>query len=132
MIKIGNTGIVGVYKGSTPITSIYKGLDLVYKTGSPIPELQHDIIFEYDTVLGDSNKVYLPIVALHKADGSTGQAVFRVDWGDGQTSYTDVSTNSTLLVSHTYSTAGTYEVRVNMDDGVQYFSILLDIFDLNE
>lgn len=126
MIKIGNTGIVGVYKGSTPITSIYKGLDLVYKTGSPIPELQHDIIFEYDTVLGDSNKVYLPIVALHKADGSTGQAVFTVDWGDGQTSYTDVSTNSTLLVSHTYSTAGTYEVRVNMDDGVQYFSISND------
>lgn len=126
MIKIGNTGIVGVYKGSTPITSIYKGLDLVYKTGSPIPELQHDIIFEYDTVLGDSNKVYLPIVALHKANGDSGQAVFTVDWGDGQTSYTDVSTYSTLLVSHTYSTAGTYEVRVNMDDGVQYFSISND------
>ena len=123
MIKIGNTGIVGVYKGSTPITSIYKGIDLVYKTGSPIPELQHDIIFEYDTVLGDNNKVYLPIVALHKANGDSGQAVFTVDWGDGQTSYTDVSTYSTLLVSHTYSTAGTYEVRVNMDDGVQYFSI---------
>lgn len=123
MIKIGNTGIVGVYKGSTPITSIYKGLDLVYKAGSPIPELQHDIIFEYDTVLGDSNKVYLPIVALHKADGSSGYANFIVDWGDGQTSDTSVMTNSTLLVSHTYSTAGTYEVRVNMYDGVQYFYI---------
>ena len=123
MIKIGNINIVGVYFGTTPITSIYKGIDLVYKTGSPIPELQHDIIFEYDTVLGGNNKVYLPIVALHQANGGSGQAVFRVDWGDGQTSYTDVSTNSTLLVSHTYSTAGTYEVRVNMDDGVQYFSI---------
>lgn len=123
MIKIGNTGIVGVYKGSTPITSIYKGLDLVYKTGSPIPELQHDIIFEYDTVLGDSNKVYLPIVALHKANGDSGYANFIVDWGDGQTSDTDVSTYSTLLVSHTYSTAGTYEVRINMYDGVQTFAI---------
>lgn len=126
MIKIGNTGIVGVYKGSTPITSIYKGLDLVYKTGSPIPELQHDIIFEYDTVLGGNNKVYLPIVALHKVDSGTGYANFIVDWGDGQTSDTSVSTNSTLLVSHTYSTAGTYEVRVNMYDGVQYFSISND------
>ena len=123
MIKIGNTGIVGVYKGSTPITSIYKGIDLVYKTGSPIPELQHDIIFEYDTVLGDSNKVYLPIVAAKKENGDTGYANFIVDWGDGQTSDTSVSTSSSLLVSHTYSTAGTYEVRVNMYDGVQNFRI---------
>lgn len=123
MIKIGNTGIVGVYKGSTPITSIYKGLDLVYKTGSPIPELQHDIIFEYDTVLGGSNTVYLPIVALHKANGDTGYAYFIVDWGDGNTSDTYLSTNRSVKVSHTYSTAGTYEVRVNMDNGVQTFSI---------
>ena len=35
MIKIGNTGIVGVYKGSTPITSIYKGLDLVFGGSTP-------------------------------------------------------------------------------------------------
>lgn len=123
MIKIGNTGIVGVYKGSTPITSIYKGLDLVYKTGSPIPELQHDIIFEYNTALGGNNQVYLPIVALNKANGDIGQAYFIVDWGDGQTSDTYLSTNRTVLVSHTYNTAGTYQVRVNMDDGVQNFSI---------
>lgn len=123
MIKIGNTGIVGVYKGSTPITSIYKGVDLVYKVEAPIPELQHDIIFEYDTALGGNNTVYLPIVALHQPDYLTGQASFIVDWGDGQTDDTYVSTNRTVLVSHTYNTAGTYEVRVNMDEGVQEFSI---------
>lgn len=49
MIKIGNTGIVGVYKGSTPITSIYKGVDLVF--GGSTPPLDSDIVFEYDTAL---------------------------------------------------------------------------------
>lgn len=121
MIKIGNTGIVGVYKGSTPITSIYKGVDLVF--GGSTPPLDSDIVFEYDTALGGNNTVYLPIVALHMPDGNSGQASFIVDWGDGQTDDTYVSTNSTVLVSHTYNTAGTYEVRVTMDEGVQEFSI---------
>ena len=121
MIKIGNTGIVGVYKGSTPITSIYKGVNLVF--GGSTPPLDSDIVFEYDTALGGNNTVYLPIVALHQPDGNSGQASFIVDWGDGQTDDTYVSTNSTVFVSHKYNTAGTYEVRVNMDEGVQEFSI---------
>ena len=121
MIKIGNTGIVGVYKGSTPITSIYKGVDLVF--GGSTPPLDSDIVFEYDTALGGNNTVYLPIVALHMPDGNSGQASFIVDWGDGQTDDTYVSTNRTVLVSHTYNTAGVYEARVNMDEGVQEFSI---------
>ena len=120
MIKIGNTGIVGVYKGSTPITSIYKGIDLVF--GGSTPPLDSDIVFEYDTTLGD-NTVYLPIVALHQPDGNTGQASFIVNWGDGQSDDTYVSTNRSVFVSHTYSTAGVYEARVTMDEGVQCFSI---------
>lgn len=121
MIKIGNTGIVGVYKGSTPITSIYKGIDLVF--GGSTPPLDSDIVFEYDTALGGNNTVYLPIVALHWPNGNTGEASFIVDWGDGQSDDTYVSTNSSVRVSHTYNTAGTYEVRVTMDEGVQRFSI---------
>ena len=120
MIKIGNTGIVGVYKGSTPITSIYKGVDLVF--GGSTPPLDSDIVFEYDTTLG-GNPVYLPIVALHQPDGNTGQARFIVNWGDGQSDDTYVSTGTTVFVSHTYSTAGVYEARVTMDEGVQEFSI---------
>lgn len=123
MIKIGNTGIVGVYKGSTPITSIYKGNDLVF--GGSTPPLDSDIVFEYDTTLG-GNTVYLPIVALHQPGNLTGQASFTVNWGDGQSDDTYVSTNRTVLVSHTYSTAGVYEARVTMDEGVQYFSISND------
>ena len=121
MIKIGNTGIVGVYKGSTPITSIYKGVDLVF--GGSTPPLDSDIVFEYDTALGGNNTVYLPIVALHQPGNLTGEARFIVDWGDGQTDDTYVSTNRTTLVSHTYNTAGVYEARVTMDEGVQEFSI---------
>lgn len=120
MIKIGNTGIVGVYKGSTPITSIYKGNDLVF--GGSTPPLDSDIVFEYDTTLG-GNTVYLPIVALHQPGNLTGEARFIVNWGDGQSDDTYVSTNRRVLVSHTYSTAGVYEARVTMDEGVQYFSI---------
>lgn len=120
MIKIGNTGIVGVYKGSTPITSIYKGVDLVF--GGSTPPLDSDIVFEYDTTLG-GNTVYLPIVALHQPDGNTGQASFIVNWGDGQSDDTYVSTNRSVFVSHTYSTAGVYEARVTMNEGVQCFSI---------
>lgn len=120
MIKIGNTGIVGVYKGSTPITSIYKGVDLVF--GGSTPPLDSDIVFEYDTTLG-GNTVYLPIVALHQPGNLTGEARFIVNWGDGQSDDTYVSTNRSVFVSHTYSTAGVYEARVTMDEGVQEFSI---------
>ena len=35
MIKIGNINIVGVYFGTTPITSIYKGVDLVFGGSTP-------------------------------------------------------------------------------------------------
>lgn len=118
MIKIGNTGIVGVYKGSTPITSIYKGLDLVF--GGSAPVLDPDIVFEYDTALGDSNKVYLPIVALHHTDGGTGYAAFKVNWGDGTIETGELFTNSTAFISHTYSSNGTYEVRATAWEGNNY------------
>lgn len=122
MIKIGNTGIVGVYKGSTPITSIYKGVDLVF--GGSTPPLDSDIVFEYDTALGGNNTVYLPIVPLHQPDGNTGGARFTVDWGDGQINNNIyISTYIILLVSHTYDTAGTYEVRVNMTGETNTFMI---------
>ena len=57
MIKIGNTGIVGVYKGSTPITSIYKWLDLVYKTG--ISYGKDDDVIKVETTKANQ-AVYIP------------------------------------------------------------------------
>ena len=88
MIKIGNTGIVGVYKGSTPITSIYKGIDKVF--GSTPSEGY--IEFTANSTSSLYNFV-LPIDFL----GSTRTTILKtndipdnekfitgtVDWGDG-------------------------------------------------
>ena len=73
MIKIGNTGIVGVYKGSTPITSIYNGLNLVYKTG--ISYGKDDYVIKVQTTKANQ-AVYIPLY--------TSQWLI-CDWGDGST-----------------------------------------------
>lgn len=107
MIKIGNTGIVGVYKGSTPITSIYKGNDLVF--GGSTPSKGY-IEFTADSTSSLYNFV-LPIDFL----GSTRTNVFltnnipdnekfitgTVDWGDGTVE--DVTINTDQVAEHTYS-----------------------------
>lgn len=97
MIKIGNTGIVGVYKGSTPITSIYKGIDLVYKTG--ISYGKDDYVIKVQTTTANKY-VYIPL--------DTDQWLI-CDWGDGSTveeKYND-SVNNFI---HSYSNPGTYYV----------------------
>lgn len=107
MIKIGNTGIVGVYKGSTPITSIYKGVDLVF--GGSTPSKGY-IEFTANSTSSLYNFV-LPIDFL----GSTRTNIFltnnipdnekfitgTVDWGDGTVE--SVTINEDQVAEHTYS-----------------------------
>lgn len=107
MIKIGNTGIVGVYKGSTPITSIYKGNDLVF--GGSTPSKGY-IEFTANSTPSSYNFV-LPIDFL----GSTRTNIFNtnnipdnekfitgtVDWGDGTVE--NVTINEDQVAEHTYS-----------------------------
>lgn len=107
MIKIGNTGIVGVYKGSTPITSIYKGNDLVF--GGSTPSKGY-IEFTADSTSSLYNFV-LPIDFL----GSTRTTILKtnnipdnekfitgtVDWGDGTVE--NVTINENYVAEHTYS-----------------------------
>ena len=107
MIKIGNTGIVGVYKGSTPITSIYKGVDLVF--GGSTPSKGY-IEFTANSTSSLYNFV-LPIDFL----GSTRTNIFltnnipdnekfitgTVDWGDGTVE--NVTINTDQVAEHTYS-----------------------------
>ena len=97
MIKIGNTGIVGVYKGSTPITSIYKGLDLVYKTGISYGKDDY-VIKVYTTAAGQS--VNIPL--------KTDQWLI-CDWGDGST-VEERFNNSESNFVHSYSKPGTYYI----------------------
>lgn len=107
MIKIGNTGIVGVYKGSTPITSIYKGVDLVFGGSTPSGGY---IEFTANSTPSSYNFV-LPIDFL----GSTRTNVLltnnipdnekfitgTVDWGDGTVE--NVTINTDQVAEHTYS-----------------------------
>ena len=97
MIKIGNTGIVGVYKGSTPITSIYKGLDLVYKTG--ISYGKDDYVIKVQTTKARQS-VYIPLY--------TSQWLI-CDWGDGST-VEERFNNSESNFVHLYSKPGTYYI----------------------
>ena len=106
MIKIGNTGIVGVYFGTTPITSIYKGIDKVF--GSTPSEGY--IEFTANSTSSLYNFV-LPIDFL----GSTRTLILKtnnipdnekfitgtVDWGDGTVE--DVTINADQAAEHTYN-----------------------------
>lgn len=97
MIKIGNTGIVGVYKGSTPITSIYKGLDLVYKTG--ISYGKDDYVIKVQTTKA-SQDVHIPLYT---------STWLICDWGDGST-VEERFNNSGANFVHSYAKPGTYYV----------------------
>lgn len=97
MIKIGNTGIVGVYKGSTPITSIYKGLDLVYKTG--ISYGKDDYVIKVQTTKARQS-VSLPLY--------TDQWLI-CDWGDGST-VEEKFNKSEANFAHSYANPGTYYI----------------------
>ena len=97
MIKIGNTGIVGVYFGTTPITSIYKGLDLVYTSG--ISYGKDDYVIKVQTTAANEY-VNIPL--------DTEQWLI-CDWGDGST-VKEIFNDSISTLSHTYSNPGTYYV----------------------
>ena len=97
MIKIGNTGIVGVYKGSTPITSIYNGLNLVYKTG--ISYGKDDYVIKVQTTAARQS-VSLPLY--------TSQWLI-CDWGDGST-VEERFNNSESNFAHSYANPGTYYI----------------------
>ena len=99
MIKIGNTGIVGVYKGSTPITSIYKGIDLVYKTG--ISYGKDDYVIKVQTT-ASNEYLHIPL--------KTEQWLI-CDWGDGSTVEEKLN-NSESTFSHIYSNPGTYYIII--------------------
>lgn len=99
MIKIGNIGIVGVYKGSTPITSIYNGLNLVYKTG--ISYGKDDYVIKVQTTAARQS-VSLPLY--------TSQWLI-CDWGDGST-VEERFNNSEANFAHSYSKPGTYYIII--------------------
>lgn len=116
MIKIGNTGIVGVYKGSTPITSIYKGLDLVFGGSTPS---EGYIEFTANSPSSSYINFVLPVDFLGDTRTSMLQTndipnnekfiTGTVDWGDGTVE--DVTINSSYVAKHKYAANNTYTIR---------------------
>lgn len=116
MIKIGNTGIVGVYKGSTPITSIYKGLDLVFGGSTPS---EGYIEFTANRPSSSYSNFVLPIDFLGDTRTNMLQTndipndekfiTGTVDWGDGTVE--DVTINNSQIAQHKYTTNNTYTIR---------------------
>lgn len=124
MIKIGNTGIVGVYKGSTPITSIYKGIDLVF--GGSIEENPHSLVCEFETIAAPQG-VWLPMFPYLTSYSEPASLDGTIDWGDGTT--TNVSEGGNTYrpeFYHEYSTAGTYIARFTPTSG--YYTVTFNMY----
>lgn len=123
MIKIGNTGIVGVYKGSTPITSIYKGIDKVFGSTEENP---HSLVCEFKTTAAPQG-VWLPMFPYMTSYGKPANFYGTIDWGDGTT--TNVSEEGVTYrpeYYHEYSTAGTYIARFTPTSG--YYTVTFDMY----
>ena len=124
MIKIGNTGIVGVYKGSTPITSIYKGIDKVF--GNSIEENPHSLVCEFKTT-SNTQGVWLPMFPYLTSYSEPADFNGTIDWGDGTT--TNVSENGNSFrpeYYHEYSTAGTHIARFTPTSG--YYTVTFNMY----
>ncbi len=94
--------LVGVFTDGTPISSIYKGIKLVWcKNTMPIFN-EEDVVFEVDTSY--SKTVNLPI------SGATNTNLGSVDWGDGTVEDVIITMPSFYRnpMKHTYSNEGKY------------------------
>lgn len=98
----GSTGQSPIYNGYDLIDSIYKGEDLVYSSEpDPIP-----FIFSH-TTSADATAVSLVVTP------TSYDYDFDVEWGDDTVStYTTASLSGLTSISHTYTTAGTYTVKI--------------------
>lgn len=105
MIKFGSINIVGVYKGSTPITSIYNGINKVFGASllSEIVEFEVTTNSTYEEVKG----FYLP---------NSGSKSIQVDWGDGKGYVTQSASSSGGLTSPEYRNKGTYKIKMKLTE----------------
>ena len=123
MIKIGNINIVGVYFGTTPITSIYKGIDKVFGSTKENP---HSLVCEFKTT-SNTQIVWLPMFPYMTSYGKPADLNGTIDWGDGTT--TNVSADGSSYrpeYDHIYSTAGTYIARFTPTSG--YYTVTFDMY----
>nr|DAT69125.1 MAG TPA: hypothetical protein [Caudoviricetes sp.] len=105
--------LVGVFTDGTPISSIYKGIKLVWcKNTIPIFN-EENVVFEVDT--NYSKTVYLPI------SGAIDTNLGSVDWGDGTVEDVIITMPSFYRnpMKHTYTNAGKYIITY-IPNGTSY------------
>lgn len=99
--------LVGVYAYGTPISSIYRGLNLVWSKGSGEPI--NEFIFEVEI---KSNQFYIPLDPSGSED-----MVGIVDWGDGKTEQITMNGYPNNTKYHLYTKLGTYTVKFTLISG---------------
>ena len=102
--------LMGVYSESTPISSIYQGITLVWC--KPSDEPINELIFDVDI---KTNQFWLPIDPL-------GEVVGVVDWGDGKTEEITMNGYPNYTKYHLYTKLGTYRVTFTLTSGEYSFS----------
>lgn len=116
MVRKGNNKFKTLHKGSELITRVFKGDELIYQDIDAL----YSFKFTVDTRLNQNggtgtNKVFK--FAFQNVDTSLGNFTYDpviVDWGDGQTTTTVAPTggNTQVEVTHTYDTAGVYQIKI--------------------
>lgn len=114
MIKIGNTNIVGVYKGSTPITSIYKGVDKVFGSTSKgyiefTAERPSSYYINFVLPIDFLGSTRTNMLSTNDIPNDEKFITGTVDWGDGTVE--DVTINSSYVAKHKYTANNTYTIR---------------------
>lgn len=103
-------GLVGVLKDSTSISSIFKGVKLVWSKQGDIPI--NELILEINLTKG--YYFYLPISATSDVTGS-------IDWGDGKSEQLTLSKGNSAKY-HYYQKGGTYTVTFTLTSGEYVFT----------
>lgn len=97
--------LMGVYSESTPISSIYQGITLVWC--KPSDEPINELIFDVEI---NSRQFYIPLEPVGEMTGV-------VDWGDGKTEEITMNSYPNYTKYHTYTNLGDYRVTFTLTSG---------------
>ena len=106
-MKIGNTDITNPRIGAVQINKVFIGADKIY------PNTDSELVFKINTSLGDGLNRY------RFTPSHAGAVNYTIDWGDSSTTVVTSAVSST----HSYSTSGIYEIKINVTSGVSNYKL---------
>jgi len=101
-MKIGNTDITNPRIGAVQINKVFIGANKIY------PNTDSELVFKINTSLGDGLNQY------RFTPSHAGVVNYTIDWGDSSTTVVTSAISST----HSYSTSGIYEIKINVTSGI--------------